>query len=741
MEKQQRKSGNGTKPKTRPTEKEEHELRKPKKYHEQCFDSENKPTEKRIRYRDDEVIEYHKEKRKQRDKKDKRHVAETECDNKSRHRNEKNEVLEEKICSNEKGNETRKKNSQGGKGKQTESANGEKVKSCRSGSERSKDVRLKRKPRVEDADYEGVGESEMRSGCSKSLRRRDRNEKDDGESKHHQRRRSSALQESNVKEDKKERRKERLKSDGVKAAERVFHRSVSENQTVESRNKQSRRRADEKSHKRACSKKTKERRDKYDRYEDTRKYHSDSEVDQTRTNISACANDRKADSADNEKVVNIGELYDYFYREETKGRRAKNDDVPKRRGSTPSETPIEGGGAEDEKVEGKQSTIRGKLIRVLFKRVKDLLKETETLRDERKEFMSQIEALSKQVAGLRLKEEEHLTTELRIKERLNSIATGIHVSEKGTSFRDEIQSILNDIQTKYVTYWQTHEQNLQRVQSQAEDKIQSLMSSVVGKYMKMNEMQTDPSTAPVPINTQSFTDSHILSDKHTKFGYTGLPKNTELKDHGHSGRLLDSTEPTTEYSFTFSNSNSTGETVLQNTNIPNTNYMRLTTDTNKDIDTLTTRSILENPQNKALEQQANGLQNTNDFPLRYMKPLYVDTGSQQQSSFPNTGKNGHNLLRIAAPKSSILADQNVSKVQSINKQMGERNPRLNQDNILQKSEQQHIETSNGQDIQKTKDELKEFWRHKLLQPNPLQTIRKEREESDHKYSIGQRNQY
>ena len=67
----------------------------------------------------------------------------------------------------------------------------------------------------------------------------------------------------------------------------------------------------------------------------------------------------------------------------------------------------------------------------LFKRVKDLLKETETLRDERKEFMSQIEDLSRQVAGLRLKEEEHLTTELRIKERLNSIATDISVTGKG----------------------------------------------------------------------------------------------------------------------------------------------------------------------------------------------------------------------------------------------------------------------------------------------------------------------
>ena len=309
----------------------------------------------------------------------------------------------------------------------------------------------------------------------------------------------------------------------------------------------------------------------------------------------------------------------------------------------------------------------------------------------------------------------------------------------GTSFRDEIQSILNDIQTKYVTYWQTHEQNLQRVQSQAEDKIQSLMSSVVGKYIKLNEMQTNHEN-PTPVNIQQFTDSSVLPnhDKQAELVYTSLANNTELKDYGQSlmGRPLDSTEPTTEYSFTFSNSNSTGETVLQNTN-----YTRLTSDTNKDMDTMTTRHIPQNTQNEASDQFANGLRNSNDFPLRYMKPLYIDTGSQQQPNFPNSGQNGQNLLRIA-PKSH-LGEKKFSKGDSTNRMKTEQHliSRQNQEYLLRNSEQQSIETSNGQDIQRTKDELKEFWRHKLLQPNPLQTIRKEREERENKNSIGQRNQY
>ena len=71
---------------------------------------------------------------------------------------------------------------------------------------------------------------------------------------------------------------------------------------------------------------------------------------------------------------------------------------------------------------------------MLFKRVKDLLKETEKLRDERKEFMTRIDRLTNQVSGLRLKEEEHVTSELRIKERLNVIANDIDVTEKGREF-------------------------------------------------------------------------------------------------------------------------------------------------------------------------------------------------------------------------------------------------------------------------------------------------------------------
>ena len=48
--------------------------------------------------------------------------------------------------------------------------------------------------------------------------------------------------------------------------------------------------------------------------------------------------------------------------------------------------------------------------------------------------MTRIDRLTNQVSGLRLKEEEHVTSELRIKERLNVIANDIDVTEKGRQF-------------------------------------------------------------------------------------------------------------------------------------------------------------------------------------------------------------------------------------------------------------------------------------------------------------------
>jgi len=174
-----------------------------------------------------------------------------------------------------------------------------------------------------------------------------------------------------------------------------------------------------------------------------RRCYSDSELEQTRSHVQMHQTDtksRKADSAGDDVV----EYYDRFYDEEKppKGRKKVAESTArretckkseKRRRSTTATKDQAHDNEEEEEVATNcdQSTIRGKLIRVLFKRVKDLLKETEKLRDERKEFTTQIEALSLQVQGLRMKEEEHVTSELKIKETLNAIGNDADVTSKG----------------------------------------------------------------------------------------------------------------------------------------------------------------------------------------------------------------------------------------------------------------------------------------------------------------------
>ena len=62
----------------------------------------------------------------------------------------------------------------------------------------------------------------------------------------------------------------------------------------------------------------------------------------------------------------------------------------------------------------------------------------------------------------------------------------------GTSFREEIQNILHDIQTRYQTHWKEHETKIQQVQNEAENNIQNLMKNIVGKYVELSELN-DPS--------------------------------------------------------------------------------------------------------------------------------------------------------------------------------------------------------------------------------------------------------
>ena len=409
--------------------------RKPRKYHEECFAvNDNKPTERRIRYRDDDKAE--------------RFKPTAKPDENVIPRNDK---LKRKP--------------------------------------RVEDVQ--RSSKVEGSNnFES--KSQQQNNCYKydgSLEeeRRKCDEKTGKDNKRHIKKKSDlvANDEENLKSEQQTRRRScederrRLPDETQKVlhSERTKHhtrRRASKEQTKErhNRNKEEKSVTTREMGKSDKSKKSSKGREVYDETRhrgDTRRCLSDSEIDQTRTNIKhACARRKSADDEEEvgtndkdseEKQIDVAALYKFFYKEESRRGSKENDDklhpnpkrnhrnskdspkqnrenidsTPKRNGEKPSiflsrnrQNPDQ----ENPDV-SKQSSIRGKLIRVLFKRVKDLLKETEQLRDERKDFMERINKLSSQVTGLQMKEEEHITSEWRIRERLNVIANDIDVTEKG----------------------------------------------------------------------------------------------------------------------------------------------------------------------------------------------------------------------------------------------------------------------------------------------------------------------
>ena len=401
------KNKHGSKPRPESSNKNvQLQLRKPRKYHEECFTADNKlTTEKRIRYKEDK----------------------TESKTKGQ-KDDKIYPKDDKIC-----------------------PIGEKPIS-----------RLKRKPRVEDKAFDDVQskatnnscKSHHRKNCSKYSGKGKKHSEEitRADDKCHIRKKELLLRENGenaAKSDKRRHHNKEIqrKSEEMKQIEgdskrntqrRAGNEPLEECLAAGEHRRKSRHGGDEndKRLKREKCRKVNREEEGVRRQKETRNCYSDSEIDQTRTHISSCAatcRTRKSDDTGNDKEgakpINVTALYNFFYKEESKASRRQRSkenntkpDLPKRKEQNPeTELPSE----------CKQSSIRGKLIRVLFKRVKDLLKETEKLRDERKEFMTRIDKLTNQVSGLQLKEEEHITSELRIKERLNVIANDIDVTDKG----------------------------------------------------------------------------------------------------------------------------------------------------------------------------------------------------------------------------------------------------------------------------------------------------------------------
>ena len=78
-----------------------------------------------------------------------------------------------------------------------------------------------------------------------------------------------------------------------------------------------------------------------------------------------------------------------------------------------------------------QSNVRCKLIRVLFQRVKDLLKETEILRLERKDMCHTINLLNEQIKELKQTTARTLIPEKNISDRLEILAEEMKLTAAG----------------------------------------------------------------------------------------------------------------------------------------------------------------------------------------------------------------------------------------------------------------------------------------------------------------------
>lgn len=421
-------NNSAVRPRTDNKKYHDQQQRKTRKYHEECFTTEKKPPtdERRIRYKEDK--------------------------SKSAKAREKEDDEKQLIKNDDKPNS-----------------------------------RLKRKPRVEDKAFDDEVKNKTinpNDSCKSHHRKNCSKYSDTGKGKRHSGEITKFDDRFHIRKknvllpiDERENAATKRRSKGVKQAEgdctKYTRRRASnehmvdgETATVVTSELRKKQKHDEEKEKRQIQKqrereKLRKRENHRREASQNRNCYSDSEIDQTRTHIKSCAaqtyRSGKSDESgnhhhhhhhdDDEQPINVEALYNFYYKEESKASSKRKHERTKREGKairfpdySPKRKEInpDGDVAETESAECKQSSIRGKLIRVLFKRVKDLLKETEKLRDERKEFMTRIDRLTNQVSGLQLKEEEHVTSELRIKERLNVIANDIDVTDKGAFYINQL---------------------------------------------------------------------------------------------------------------------------------------------------------------------------------------------------------------------------------------------------------------------------------------------------------------
>ncbi|XP_012557779.2 putative autophagy-related protein 11 [Hydra vulgaris] len=502
----------------------------------------------------------------------------------------------------------------------------------------------------------------------------------------------------------------------------------------------------------------------YKTKDSNRLYHSDSELE---------VKNRKKKSTTASVPIDVDGLYNLFYRDSNehnesgvikeairkklKGQETSplilkaDPNIIKKKSSAKSRLDAE-----------EQSNVKCKLIRVLFQRVKELLKETEVLRVERKEMCHTINLLNEQIKELKKTTEKILIPEKNISDRLEILAEEMKVTTSGTSFREEIHNILYDIQNKYQTHWKEHEHKLQEVQSQAENEIQALMKNIVGNYIKLaDDKDYNKTKLKTEISQQSnkntilkagiaqqrknhFADGEVLNQKqlfHKYFTENILKKKNESQTNSDISKAVmnEILNKTPESYNIVSNNRIINQTEIKHHNLP----------LHIDIPNYEEEKIyqqLEHKQNRTKQ----GIECQNKTMLDKKLGLLKISDQQSSSScysseIPSTFIEPLEYLRNPLIQSTDGKDSSATLSQTsqleVDKTLKVNIPEISQKNTLIGQQMHNSDRIPYIPMPPQKDtkflnteykigtatiqSSKEFWRQKLLQPHPI-----EKNESD-----------
>lgn len=196
--------------------------------------------------------------------------------------------------------------------------------------------------------------------------------------------------------------------------------------------------------------------------------HSDSEIDmaksrKSKNNLSEELRNSSSHSNE-EKPMDIDSLYNLYKDPDPNAKPAIKEVIIK---NTNDNT------TKPKKISIDQTDIRSKLIKVLFQRVKELLKETELLRSERKTLCQTIEALSDDLEAMRKKDAEKSAKEIKLEERLSLLADEMKITAKGKYLSSPNKALrLQNDQTHFkVMYFLREQKKLKKKEKEKDYKI------------------------------------------------------------------------------------------------------------------------------------------------------------------------------------------------------------------------------------------------------------------------------